>query len=81
VSLGALITVGGALLALTWGVWLGLPGRYEQTVDDIERAMEAGGGRRRTVRRVFTPLAWLTRSSAATRRRGRRFELESPKDR
>lgn len=81
-SLGALLTIGGAVLALAWGVWLGLPGRYTQSVEDLEKALESGGGARRTVRRIFTPLAWLTRNAAAApSRRRRRFRLESPKDR
>lgn len=81
-SLGALLTVVGALLAMVWGVWLGLPGRYTQSVEEIGKAMEAGGGPSRTVRRSFTPLAWLMRNATVTSpRRNRRFKVESPKDR
>ena len=36
----------GALLALGLGVWLGLPGRYSQPIEEIEEAMERGGGGR-----------------------------------
>jgi hypothetical protein len=46
--------------------------------------MERGGGRRRKVKRVFTPLAWIQRrASARTSQRPERkgFRLESPDDR
>ena len=74
----------GAVVALALGVWLGLPGRYEPDLDEIERTMESGVGRTRKVKKRFTPLAWVqrklsARGSAATRRRG--FNLESPEDR
>jgi len=77
-----------AILGLAVGVWLGMPGRYTQTPDEIEKIMESGGARRRKAKRVFTPLAWMQRnvSSKATPSRGRRrgrgrgsgFSLESP---
>ena len=86
--LGLLIKVGLAVAALGIGIWLGLPGRYTQTADDIERIMEQGGGRRRKVKRVFTPLAWIQRQASArsSRRQGRgrgssRFRMEAPEDR
>lgn len=72
------------------GVWLGMPGRYTQSPDDIERIMESGGRRRRKTKRVFTPLAWMQRKISSTsgpsrdRRKGRGrsgFKLESPEDR
>jgi len=76
------------VLALAFGIWLGLPGRYEQKPEDIERIMSAGGGRRKKVKRAFTPLAWLqrkvnVRSERSGRRSGQRrgFSLESPEDR
>jgi hypothetical protein len=81
VSLGTILTIGAGLLALIWGVWLGLPGRYTQTADEIEKVMEQGGGRPRPAKRVFTPLAWMMRKTTTTPRRHRRFKLESPKDR
>jgi hypothetical protein len=82
VSLGALLTIGGSLAALVFGVWLGLPGRYTQSTEEIEESMERGGGPRRTVRRVFTPLAWLMRRTAVTTaRRHRRFKLQPPRAR
>jgi hypothetical protein len=82
--LGLSIKTALALIALAIGVYLGLPGRYTQTPDDIEQMMESGGGRRRKVKRVFTPLAWLQRkASARTSQRLERksFRLESPDDR
>ena len=81
-----------ALVGLGFGVWLGMPGRYTQSIEDIEKVMDAGGGRRRKVKRVFTPIAWMQRnvSSKSTPSRSRRqargqrrggFQLESPDER
>lgn len=74
----------GAVAALLVGVWLGLPGRYEQSEKDIERTMDLGIGRTRKVKRHFTPMAWVQRkigvsSSGVQRRRG--FNVERPEDR
>lgn len=79
-----LLKILGAILAVALGVWLGLPGRYDPDLDEMERNMLLGTGRSRKVRRHFTPLAWLQRKlsprgSAAPRRRG--FNLERPEDR
>jgi len=80
----ALYIVGGAL-ALGLGIWLGLPGRYDQTPEEIERIMAEGGRRRRKTKTMFTPLAWLQRKTSPRRgsgRGGRRgFNLERPDDR
>ncbi|MDH3227422.1 MAG: hypothetical protein OEM67_10090 [Thermoleophilia bacterium] len=80
----ALLVLG--IVGLLVGIWFGLPGRYEQTPDDIERLMERGGGtRRRRAKREISPLAWLQRKLSAsgppkpTRRRG--FKLEAPEER
>lgn len=85
-TLAFLILTGVVGLAI--GVWLGLPGRYSQTTDEIEEIMESGGRRRRRTKRVFTPLAWMqrqvsSRSPSADRMRARGgrtrgFKLESP---
>ena len=93
-TLGLVIWVGGALVALAIGVWLGMPGRYTQSVEDIQRVMDAGGAvRRKRVKRSLSPFAWMqrrgsanaTRRSRAARSQGssRRggFKLESPEDR
>lgn len=72
------------ILALGFGIWLGLPGRYDQTPEEIEKIMAQGGGRRRKTKKAFTPLAWLQRKvNARSGRRGDRrgFSLESPDDR
>lgn len=88
-TLALLILTGVVGLAI--GIWLGLPGRYSQTTDEIEQIMESGGRRRRRTKRVFTPLAWMqrqisTRGPSADRRRNRGggrkgFKLESPDER
>jgi prolyl-tRNA editing enzyme YbaK/EbsC (Cys-tRNA(Pro) deacylase) len=84
-----LFYVVGGILALGLGIWLGLPGRYDQTPEEIERIMTEGGRRRRKTKTVFTPLAWLqrkvnVRAGRSARRSGgqrRGFSLESPDDR
>jgi hypothetical protein len=80
-----MLKIVGAIAALAVGVWLGLPGRFEQTPEEIERTMATGAGRRRKVKRHFTPFAWLSRKAnvrrEAPRRRGGRFHLETPEDR
>lgn len=76
------------IIGLAIGIWLGMPGRYTQTPDDIERIMESGGARRRKTKRVFTPLAWMRRKVDTSVSRERRqkhgrsaFKIESPEDR
>jgi hypothetical protein len=73
------------LLAVGLGVWLGLPGKYHQSQDDIEKAMDRGGARRNQVKRVFTPLDWLRKSKRGSDRRiersRRRFRTAAPKKR
>lgn len=78
------------VLGLAVGIWLGMPGRYTQTPEDIEQIMESGGARRRRAKRIFTPLAWMQRqistsgpSADRRRKRGSRsgFKLESPDER
>jgi len=74
----------GAILAVGLGIWLGLPGKYEPDLDELERNMVSGVGRTRKVKRHFTPLAWIQRKLSArgsepTRRRG--FKIERPDDR
>lgn len=75
----------GAVAALALGIWLGLPGRYSQSLEEIEQVMDRGGGRRRKVKRRFTAVAWMYRKISASGRRGhqrrRGFNLESPEDR
>lgn len=82
--------VATAIVGLMIGMWMGMPGRYTQSADEIDKIMEAGGARRRRTKRIFTPMAWVQRhvsakSSASRGRResrGRRsgFKLESPDD-
>jgi hypothetical protein len=78
-----------AIVGLAVGIWLGMPGRYTQTPDEIEKILESGGSRRRKTKRVFTPLAWMQRKASAKsgpsrgrrQARGRRrsgFSLEAP---
>ena len=85
-TVGFALKIVGAVLALIIGVWLGMPGRYEQTIDDIDEVMESGMGRRKKVQRRFTAVAWMQRQVSVRTRgsrgpQGRGFNLESPDDR
>jgi hypothetical protein len=69
----------GGLIALALGVWLGLPGRYQQSVEDIEELMDRPGGRTRKVKRHFTPMAWFHRKAPPpVRKTSPRFKLVAP---
>lgn len=74
------ILIGVAAVGL--GIWLGLPGKYEQSQEDIERAMDQGGARRNTVKKVPTPLDWLRKDKRGSQRRidagRRRFRTAVP---
>ena len=72
------ILLGVAAVGL--GFWLGLPGRYEQTPDEIETAMDRGGAKRNQVKKVFTPLDWMRKEQRGSeRRRGRNhFRTAAP---
>jgi hypothetical protein len=72
------------VFAVGVGVYLGLPGRYSQPVEDIEDVMDRGGSsrRRRAKKRSLSPVAWLQRQPAVrSTRRARGFNLEGPQDR
>ena len=81
----SLLVIG--ILGLALGIFFGLPGRYQQTPEDIEKLMETGGrSRKRRPKREISPLAWLQRQLSAKshrehRGRGRGFKLESPDER
>ena len=68
------------LAAVGLGIWLGLPGRYEQTQDEIGKAMDRGGAKRNQVKKVFTPLDWLRKDQRASVRRSQRryFKTAAP---
>ena len=57
----------------------------KKTPFDIDERMSSGSGRRRKVKRHFTPFAWLQRQISAksirTSSRQRGFRMESPDDR
>ena len=66
-------------MALAFGIWLGLPGRYEQSADDIEKAMDQPNRRARRVSRHFTPMDWFNRNKRAPDRLNRhRIRLARP---
>lgn len=75
-----LLKILGGIIALAVGVYLGLPGDFRQTPEEIESSL---GERRasRKVKRVFTPLDWIrAKERGSDRRRGQRtrqpFKLE-----
>jgi hypothetical protein len=69
----------GGLLAVGVGVWLGLPGRYEQSAEELDQLMDKPG-RTRKVKRHFTPLAWFQRKAPPKKRPSARapFRLSTP---
>ncbi len=78
------------IVGLGIGVWFGMPGRYTQSADDIDKIMDSDGLLRRRARKTFSPFAWMSRkvSSRNTPSKGRRqrsrgpgFKIESPDDR
>jgi len=78
-----------AIVGLLIGVWLGMPGRDRPTIEDIEAAMDKGGGtaRRRRGKRSINPMAWVQRKAQSKPSRSRTsggrkgFRLESPDER
>lgn len=72
----------GLVAALCLGIWLGLPGRYEQTPEEIEQIMASGTGRRKKLqKRPLSPVAWMRRNPSPRRgqtRRGGGFSLKAP---
>jgi len=74
----------GGVIALGIGIWLGMPGRYTQSYEDLEHSLDSGFHRHRKVKRVFTPMAWLQRkvsARGAAPRQRRGFRMEAPEDR
>lgn len=73
----------GAVAALLLGVWLGLPGRYERDVREIDKIMDAGGRERKRTKRVWTPLDWFRKDPRGSDRRRssqrRRFRTAAPR--
>lgn len=68
----------GMIAALALGIWLGLPGRYEQTSEEIDNEMEEGGVRRRRFqKRSLSPMAWVQRKGTVegAGRRNRGFHV------
>lgn len=73
----------GGVAALLLGVWLGLPGRYERDLHEIDKVMEKGGRERKKVARMKTPLDWFRKDPKGSDRRRRRrpFQTAAPRHR
>lgn len=56
--------------ALIFGIWLGLPSRYEQTEEEIEERLGKGGTHGKATRH-FTILGFLQKKADRPSRRGR----------
>lgn len=73
-----LLKILGALLAVAFGVWLGLPGRYERDEDELAEKLGEGGSTARA-KRHFTPMAYFARKlKPQPRAKGSRFRLADP---
>ncbi len=69
------------VLAFAWGLWLGMPGRYTQDLQEIDDVMAQGGRRRRSHKKRFTPYAWMQRQlPVRTARKTRGFSVRGPED-
>jgi hypothetical protein len=63
------------VVALVWGIWLGLPRRYDQSLDEIDQRLEEDGQHQkvRRHRTVFNLLQkQVERGSHSRRRRSRK---------
>lgn len=86
-SAGVAFKIIGAVLALGIGIYLGMPGRDDRSIEEIEEIMASGTARRKTVKKRFTPMAWMKRQTSvrtrgsAGNRQGRGFSLDSPDER
>lgn len=77
-----MILLGVAALGL--GIWLGLPGRFEQSPEEIEQLMARGGSKRRKVKRHFIAIDRFRKDERASERRRaesrRHFRTAAPED-
>ena len=67
--------------ALGFGIFLGRPRRYEQPLDELDRALGHDRGRRQWAKRHFTPLDLLRKNSRGSERRRSergRFQTVAP---
>jgi hypothetical protein len=80
----SLLAILGMLGALGFGIFLGMPARYEADFDEIEEALSDPNREPRRVKRHTTPFALLQRglTRGSHRRRGRAerqlFRMEEP---
>ncbi len=66
------ITIVTLVAALGFGIWLGLPRRYDQSLDDIEERLSDPSGHHGKAKRHFTFLGFLQPRSDRARQRRRR---------
>jgi len=70
VSFGTILMILGAVAAFLYGIWAGL-GTWDQSQDEIDRAISEPG-RRRKATRHFTPLDLMARMTGVPTQRDRR---------
>ena len=58
----------GGLLALGLGIYLGMPGEFRQTPEEIEESLGFHRASRK-VKRIFTPLDWIRAKERGSDRR------------
>lgn len=57
------------LVAVGVGVWLGLPGRYEQSLDEIDERLGETGMKHRTAKRRMTFINLMRKEERGSKRR------------
>jgi hypothetical protein len=76
-----LVKIVGGLVALALGIWLGMPGRYTQTPDEVNELLDNPRRRSNKAKRHFTPMAWMQRRKPPPARSVRSaFKLAAPDD-
>lgn len=79
-----ILKIVGGVVALLVGIWLGLPGRYDPSEEELDRALSNPRARSKLTKRHFTPLDWFRKETRGSERRmdqGRRFRTAAPKTR
>jgi hypothetical protein len=57
------------LVAVGAGIWFGLPGRYDQSLEEIDERLGESGKKHRTVKRSITFINLMRRDERGSKRR------------